>query len=147
MIARVIIGNSSSPKEWDEASIVEALNMFVDLSSRFDETLELAVDWKDRLPCDKTRALDIFMDRLGLHSGYDVFSTLQKGYLGLGPKYANEGDILCIISGLAFPCLLRPHNIELGRVMNWKFVGLCYVEGLMYGEGLTVGPRDTFVLV
>ena len=50
--------------------------------------------------------------------------------LGLGPIAMQERDVVAILRGLSFPCLLRP----LGR--DYQFVGVVYVYGIMEGEAV-----------
>ncbi|KAL8689869.1 MAG: hypothetical protein Q9218_004557 [Villophora microphyllina] len=73
-----------------------------------------------------------------------IFGSQGRRLLGFGPKSAREGDMICILIGLSIPCLLRPNESKRG---TWKFVGVCYVDGLMYGEGLKIRPREEFILV
>lgn len=64
------------------------------------------------------------MDKLAL-------ITFQEGYLGIATSDAQEGDCLCVLLGLDAPILLRP--VASG---NYAVVGICFVHGLMDGEGL-----------
>ncbi len=52
----------------------------------------------------------------------------QKGYLGLGPADAKEGDILCILLGVRVPLVLRQER------NHYTIIGDCYVDGVMDGE-------------
>ena len=65
----------------------------------------------------------------------------------MGPKNAQGGDKVCILAGLDLPCLLRPNRINNGTVIDWEFVEVCYVEGLMHGEGLVIESQEKFVVV
>jgi hypothetical protein len=57
----------------------------------------------------------------------DFFVT-PKGYMGLCPISAREGDRVCILDGCNSPVLLR----ETGS--HFVLVGECYVYGIMFGE-------------
>ena len=59
----------------------------------------------------------------------------------MGPEGACEGVVLCILFGPKCPYLLRPNKLQDGEVLNWNLVDPCYVYGIMYGEGLDMGPR------
>ncbi|KAF7897186.1 hypothetical protein EAF00_005414 [Botryotinia globosa] len=56
----------------------------------------------------------------------------RKGYFGLFPRYAEEGDIVCVMDGCVVPYLLRQVDGE-GR---YRLVGECYVFGIMDGEAV-----------
>jgi len=49
---------------------------------------------------------------------------------GLGPFVMQEGDVVAILRGSSYPCLLRP----LGQ--DYQFVGVAYVSGIMEGEAV-----------
>lgn len=55
-----------------------------------------------------------------------VFST-NRGYLGLGPKILQEGDMVFILPE-SVPFVLRPQG------NHYLLVGDCYIDGAMYGE-------------
>jgi hypothetical protein len=61
--------------------------------------------------------------------GRGVFYT-QKGYIGLGPVGAAQGDLLCTLQGFDRPVILRQVD------SHYIFVGDCYVPGIMDGEFL-----------
>jgi Heterokaryon incompatibility protein (HET)/Zinc finger, C2H2 type len=52
---------------------------------------------------------------------------------GLGSRHIQEGDWCCILFGCSVPVILReePNN-------SFKFVGECYIYGMMDGEALTM---------
>jgi hypothetical protein len=54
----------------------------------------------------------------------------QQGFMGLLPVHAKEGDLLCLLLGGDVLYVLRPKGEE------FKFVGDCYIHGLMDGEAL-----------
>ena len=53
-----------------------------------------------------------------------------KGYIGLAPEIAEEGDIVCVIFGCKFPIVLRPQGD------HYLLLGACYVLGIMQGEAI-----------
>jgi hypothetical protein len=59
-----------------------------------------------------------------------VFVT-SSGQLGLGPAHMKPNDEVVVLFGGELPFLLRP--LVNGQ---WKFVGPCYVHGIMKGEAL-----------
>jgi hypothetical protein len=50
--------------------------------------------------------------------------------MGLGPKTAEPGDVVCIIYGHKTPYVLHPTGTQ------YKYVGACYLEGFMNGEAI-----------
>jgi len=71
--------------------------------------------------------------------------------LGLSPRYAREGDIICILYGCSVPVVLRPS--EDIKEECWQLIGEAYVDGMMEGEIFrsmdreqTVGTEVQFVI-
>jgi len=58
------------------------------------------------------------------------FFVTRKGYIGIGPDTMNEGDVITILFGGRVPYLLQPVGA------SYKFLGECYVPGLMGGEAV-----------
>ncbi|KAK4442812.1 heterokaryon incompatibility protein-domain-containing protein [Podospora aff. communis PSN243] len=73
--------------------------------------------------------------------------TTERGYLGMVPDEAREGDILVFFAGAKVPHVLRPAEVALKvkgrRWPGWSFslVGDCYLHGLMRGEAFPAGVR------
>ena len=57
-------------------------------------------------------------------------ATTMNGYLALVPEEASEGDRVAVLHGCNFPVLLRPAGDM------FRYVGECYVDGLMDGEAI-----------
>ncbi|KAH7394379.1 heterokaryon incompatibility protein-domain-containing protein [Pyrenochaeta sp. MPI-SDFR-AT-0127] len=76
-----------------------------------------------------------------LRIGKRAFFLTQKGYFGIGPPYARQGDHVCVLSGCKVPFVLRKVGQE------WEVVGECFVLGVMDGEVVQMGlERSKFVL-
>lgn len=60
-----------------------------------------------------------------------LFFVTSSGRFGLGPPLTKPGDIVAILYGGEVPFVLR----SIGDGI-YKFVGQCYVEGIMFGEAL-----------
>ncbi|KAH8587866.1 heterokaryon incompatibility protein-domain-containing protein [Bisporella sp. PMI_857] len=58
----------------------------------------------------------------------------MKGFVGLAPKHAEEGDVIVIFPGARFPYVLR--RCDDGK---YVLVGETFVYGIMYGELVTEG--------
>jgi hypothetical protein len=65
------------------------------------------------------------------------FTSHQYGVMGLCPALARKGDMLVIIHGVDTPCVLRRH-----RNGKYRFIGQCYVHGLMHGEAKDIVDHD-----
>lgn len=71
-----------------------------------------------------------------------------RGRLGLAPKTAMPGDIICILFGCSVPVLLRSR-----KEGGYTLVGECYLHGVMDGEAVSQHSKrrlseleETFVL-
>jgi hypothetical protein len=60
----------------------------------------------------------------------------HQGYVGVCPPYSLAGDIVCVVPGLRTPLLLRPVSESKKKLSCYKYVGECYVHGIMQGETL-----------
>ena len=57
-------------------------------------------------------------------------AILDQGYIVLGPRLCEVGDLVCILHGCSVPVVIRPRRDGMGHT----FVGECYVHGMMDGE-------------
>ena len=66
----------------------------------------------------------------------------DNGYLGMGPRYLQEGDIVVIFLGAGLPHIIREAESGL-----YELVGEAYVQGVMQGEFMESEPKpETFIL-
>ena len=85
--------------------------------------------------------------KAGSLKGRPVFGTTEKRLLGHGPKGLLPGDLLCVVKGAFTPFLIRKAVRNDGSSgTRWQIVGDCFVHGLMYGEGLSMGEYEEFVV-
>lgn len=61
------------------------------------------------------------------------FFVTEMGYLGAAPVSARVGDSVCVFQGGGVPYVVRASEAE---TVGWRFVGECYVHGIMAGEVL-----------
>lgn len=61
--------------------------------------------------------------------------TTQTGYLGLAPEEVCVGDSIAVLLGCNHPVVLRPGKEGL------RYIGECYVHGLMDGEAVEAATR------
>ncbi|KAF2995588.1 hypothetical protein E8E13_004671 [Curvularia kusanoi] len=71
--------------------------------------------------------------------------TTETGYLCLAPDDVQIGDVVAVILGCNYPVLLRPFE------GGFKYVGECYVDGMMDGEAIDAAargyrPAQSFIL-
>ena len=57
------------------------------------------------------------------------FFTSKQGYMGLGPQLASYGCVIVVLLGGRTPYILRRDGKH-----HYRFVGECFVHGLMNGE-------------
>ncbi|KAG6364696.1 hypothetical protein INS49_006300 [Diaporthe citri] len=65
----------------------------------------------------------------------------KEGYIGVAPRRAQKGDIVCVLYGCSVPVVLRKSGTDDESASLCKFVGECYVDGLMDGEALSLGKE------
>ncbi|KAF2479245.1 heterokaryon incompatibility protein-domain-containing protein [Neohortaea acidophila] len=58
------------------------------------------------------------------------FFTTDTGLVGLGPRSMRPDGIVAVVYGSALPVMLRRVN------EYYNLVGVCYVDGIMYGEAV-----------
>ena len=66
-----------------------------------------------------------------------TFFTTKNGRIGQGPQYLKPGDIVCLFHGGSVPYILRPLADN-----TFSFVGHCFVQGVMDGEGMDLGLAE-----
>lgn len=54
----------------------------------------------------------------------------DDGYLAVGLLELKYGDIVCIFFGVRLPYILRQEGD------HWRFIGQCYMHGIMHGEAM-----------
>ena len=64
--------------------------------------------------------------------GRKLFSTLS-GHIGIGDVTLEPRDLVCVLLGGKTPFIIRPVD------QKYKFVGECYLHGIMQGEALEEG--------
>jgi hypothetical protein len=82
-----------------------------------------------------------------------IFIVTKSGYIGLGPLYAEVGEVVSVFNGASTPTVLRkvlqvdsarvgqPATEETG-VERWKIVGNCYSHGFMDNEATSPEWRE-----
>jgi hypothetical protein len=70
-------------------------------------------------------------------AGQRRFFVDEGGWIGLAPKWALEGDNICLLFGGNVPFVLRDRGDG-----KYQFVGECYVHGIMDGEIMKAAAGD-----
>lgn len=65
----------------------------------------------------------------------------KEGYFGVGPRRTQKEDLVCVLYGCSVPVILRRCVADDEPENLFKFVGECYVDGLMDGEALGLGKE------
>ncbi|MCJ1281777.1 hypothetical protein MMC26_001100 [Xylographa opegraphella] len=101
--------------------------------SHFNEYHTLALADMLRDPQSRSEhALDAFRKLsplLYICSGR-VIAALRNGYICLAPMMAQKNDVIGLLQGSSLPWVLRPQ----AKNGQYKVVGACYVDGIMYNE-------------
>jgi hypothetical protein len=66
----------------------------------------------------------------------------DRGYIGIGPSWAEVGDKISIMSGGSVPLLLRESGTDEDGELLHKLVGECYVYGIMNGEAVEMARTE-----
>jgi hypothetical protein len=88
-----------------------------------------------------TNTLRSYYNMMALQVERRPFVSL-KGFVGLAPRHAQEGDVIVVFPGAKFPYLVR--RCDDGMCV---LVGEMFVHGIMYGEFMTGDlEREEFIL-
>ena len=107
---------------------------------RIDDIERLKVEWVAEYQRLKSlvgthvMSPTFWMDLQLCCNGRKLFSTLS-GHIGLGDGTLEPGDLVCVFLGGRTPFIIRPVD------QKYKFVGECYVHGIMHGEALEEGLK------
>ncbi len=74
-----------------------------------------------------------------------LFATCG-GYVGVGPRCIENGDVVCILPGAQTPFVLRKRACVKGNQQTYTLFGECFVHGPMNGEGLGMGDLEGMIL-
>jgi hypothetical protein len=138
------LSNANKPISEDPGFFKDALYWFDQHLPQLlsDKSLSQRLKWSFRQSPDPGRFHEAFVraciDRR--------FLVTKKGLIGIGPDTMKDGDVIVILFGGKVPYLVRP--VDTG----YKFLGECYVPGLMDGEAIEPwkqqgSKRETFELV
>lgn len=66
----------------------------------------------------------------------------KTGYVGMGPAEMRRGDWVVVFLGARLPYVIRPYDAN-----YWLLVGECYCDGIMDGEAVGNGKKESFYLI
>lgn len=67
--------------------------------------------------------------------------------MGIGPPGMHTGDHIGLVLGACTPYVLRENVDSLAEEGAYALVGECYLHGLMYGEGMSMGEIQDIRLI
>ena len=70
-----------------------------------------------------------------------TFLATKDGYMGIGPRWAQPGDSIALISGLNIPFIVRKEG------QHYRLLGPVYIHGIMQGERWDNAQTETIALV
>lgn len=117
-------------------------------TGRIDDLERLRTEWEpeyERLQSlvgPHVRSPQFDMDMQLSCNGRKIFSTFS-GYIGIGDVTLEPGDLVCVFLGGRTPFIIRPVGEK------YKFVGECYLHGIMQGGALEEGlqRRELITLI
>ena len=80
---------------------------------------------------------DTVINCVGAHSVDRRFSRTTNQRLGSMPRYAEVGDKICLFYGGNLPYVIRPRGDG-----TYRFIGDCYLNGVMCGEAMVEGRKS-----
>ena len=72
--------------------------------------------------------------------GRRMFTT-RHGYIGLGPKRMQGGDLIALFEGGRVPFIIRQEG------QKYKLIGECYIHGIMSGERFEEGRCEVLWII
>jgi hypothetical protein len=138
---RFIASLMISPKRMYEEDARRFLRLFFGditaLQSSFVENFHIKQGRRHNL------SLEMFQDFVIRTSEHTVMARhfyTRKSYLGFGPRWVQEGDLVCVLQGCRLPVLLRKVDDY------YHFISTCFVLGLMNGEAAEMLNRGEIVM-
>ena len=71
-----------------------------------------------------------------------LIKTKRHHFLGLAPMTAESGDLICILYGCSVPVVLRSFGSKETHDLYYRFIGECYVHGLMEAEAFDIQMEE-----
>ena len=108
----------------DRATKVQLLEKFC---GRIDDSN--ALRWPhEKYACETSSHFDTFGTSVKAATAGRSFFVTGEGYMGLAPRFAEKGDLICVLLGCSVPVVIR----KMGT--RYVVLGDTYVYGMMHGE-------------
>jgi hypothetical protein len=104
------------------------------------EVRRAAAIWEDD---EATRQPGKYRTRMSCMKNKRPFLT-REGYVGMGPRCMEAGDVVVVLGGAALPYVARRVD---GKAKKYLLLGECYCDGIMDGEIVGKRPVETFFFV
>ena len=121
-------------------SIYEQILLSLKEEGRIDDLERLRTEWESEyerlqsLVGTYVKSPQFGTDLQRSCHGRKIFSTVS-GYIGIGDVTLKPGDLVCVFLGGRTAFIVRPVD------QKFKFVGECYLHGIMHGEALEEGLK------
>lgn len=89
-------------------------------------------------PAGKVEFLDRVQQVVWNRNIISIRDPTGRDYIGIAPQESQKSDVICIFFGCSVPVVLQPQDNG-----DFKFVGECYVHGVMDGEAVDPIPTGT----
>ncbi|KAI1276539.1 heterokaryon incompatibility protein-domain-containing protein [Xylaria sp. FL0933] len=114
--------------DYDTTSVIEAAwHDYLTPSEAYETDDERLKAWPEIPGAESGDAYRFDLALRNACQGRKLLLT-DDGHVGLGPAITQEDDIVCILSGLVMPIILRR------TTEGYQVVGEAYVHGIMFGE-------------
>ena len=143
-LARTLLHNFSSNLFFPENKHWPQLDSAVNFLEKLMADHEISQD--DLVPgtAASNFLLSVFNQTIDRH----LFRA-SNGYIGIGPSWAEPGDLICVLLGCDAPMLLRPvgggPDDGDSKTQKYKVVSKCFVLGLSQGEAV-LGPLPDHIV-
>jgi hypothetical protein len=105
-------------------------------------SIEVEEILKAELPNHVSEFLQVVRDVVWNRRTFVGEKALTKDKIvGLIPRTAQVGDIICILLGCSVPVVLRRYKISVTTI-EWRLSGDAYVHGIMDGEAICSLSED-----
>lgn len=75
------------------------------------------------------------------NAGGREFFASDRGNIGWAPPGAKVGDEICVFHGCKLPFIIR----RAAQPDHYRFIGACYIQGFVDGEGLELPVETTTI--
>lgn len=106
-------------KDWEEH------NEIVRKWSTIKDPQNTMSEW----PPSKRWGIEKYVKCFGRQARDRQFVATESGRLGWVPLWIQKGDHVAVVHGSSMPWVIRSVGNN-----RWERLGMCYIEGIMYGE-------------